>query len=79
MAALVLLSGCCPGRTPLSPSVSDSLQVEREVRYVEKLWIRSFDEVPVESRMVGGRQLLPRNLWQPRRPVSLPTVISPYP
>ena len=53
LAALVLLSGCCPGRTALSPSVSDSLQVEREVRYVEKLRDTViYVEVPVESRMV---------------------------
>lgn len=49
----MLLSGCCPGRTALSPSVSDSLQVEREVRYVEKLRDTViYVEVPVESRMV---------------------------
>ena len=53
LAALVLLSGCCPGRTALSPSVSDSLQVEREVRYVEKLRDTViYVEVPVESRRV---------------------------
>ena len=41
------------GADSLSPSVSDSLQVEREVRYVEKLRDTViYVEVPVESRMV---------------------------
>ncbi len=53
VVCVCLAWGCCPGRRGLSPAVSDSLRVEREVRYVERLRDTVvYVEVPAESREV---------------------------
>ncbi len=53
VVCVCLAWGCCPGRRGLSPAVSDSLRVECEVRYVERLRDTVvYVEVPAESREV---------------------------
>lgn len=50
-AALILLSGCCPRRAVLSQSVADTLSVEREIKYIERLRDTViYVKVPVEVK-----------------------------
>lgn len=37
LAVLLAASGCCPQRLALSQSIADSLSVQRDIRYVERL------------------------------------------